>query len=180
MQNLKNKRIMIQRNSWLKDTGQEWHPQGSQAKTTAVTKEHRGSSRICQKASWWSSRRLEKHPEESQIEYFEWGAVCSIWLNNGTAIDKKNIIVNNKAWWWQCDGLGLLCCLRTRTTCYHWRKMNSAVYQMMLKENVRPSGCGLKLSRFCLMQQDNDPKHTNMSTSECFRKNKVKVLERPS
>uniref|UniRef100_A0A9J7WVN1 Uncharacterized protein n=1 Tax=Cyprinus carpio carpio TaxID=630221 RepID=A0A9J7WVN1_CYPCA len=31
--------------------------------------------------------------------------------------------------------------------------MNSAVYQKILKENVRPS-------------QDNDPKHTSKSTSE--------------
>lgn len=28
---------------------------------------------------------------------------------------------NSKAWWWQCDRLGLLCCLRTRTTCCDWR-----------------------------------------------------------
>ncbi|KAK3552426.1 hypothetical protein QTP86_011657 [Hemibagrus guttatus] len=37
--------------------------------------------------------------------------------------------------------------------------MNSAVYQKILKENVRPSVCDLKLKRTWVLQQDNDPKH---------------------
>ena len=36
--------------------------------------------------------------------------------------------------------------------------MNSALYQRILQENVRPSVCELK--RSWVMQQDNDPKHT--------------------
>ncbi|KAF7664638.1 hypothetical protein LDENG_00170880, partial [Lucifuga dentata] len=58
--------------------------------------------------------------------------------------------------------------------------MNSALYQKILKENVRPSVRDLKLKRTWVMQQDNDPKHTSKSTSEWLKKNKMKVLEWPS
>ncbi len=58
--------------------------------------------------------------------------------------------------------------------------MNSALYQKILKENVRPSVCDLKLKRTWVMQQDNDPKLTSKSTSEWLKKNKIKVLEWPS
>ncbi|KAK3540815.1 hypothetical protein QTP86_001963 [Hemibagrus guttatus] len=58
--------------------------------------------------------------------------------------------------------------------------MNSAVYQKILKENVRPSVCDLKLKRTWVLQQDNDPKHTSKSTSEWLKKNKMKALEWPS
>ncbi|KAK3511397.1 hypothetical protein QTP70_007233 [Hemibagrus guttatus] len=58
--------------------------------------------------------------------------------------------------------------------------MNSAVYQIILKENVRPSVCDLKLKRTWVLQQDNDPKHTSKSTTEWLKKNKMKTLEWPS
>ncbi len=58
--------------------------------------------------------------------------------------------------------------------------MNSALYQNILKENVQPSVCDLKLKHTWVMQQDNDPKHISKSTSECLKKNKIKVLEWPS
>ena len=38
--------------------------------------------------------------------------------------------------------------------------MNSALYQIILQENVRPSVCELKLKRSWVKQQDNDPKPT--------------------
>ncbi len=58
--------------------------------------------------------------------------------------------------------------------------MNCALYQKILKENILPSVCDLKLKHTCVMQQDNDPKHTSKSTSEWLKKNKIKVLEWPS
>ncbi len=58
--------------------------------------------------------------------------------------------------------------------------MNSALYQKILKENVRLSVCDLKLKRTWVMQQDNDPKLTSKSTSEWLKKNKIKVLEGPN
>ncbi len=58
--------------------------------------------------------------------------------------------------------------------------MNSASYQKILKENVQPSVCDLKLKHTWVLQQDNDLKHTSKSTSEWLKKNKIKVLEWPS
>ncbi len=58
--------------------------------------------------------------------------------------------------------------------------MNSAFYQKILKENVWPSVCDLKLKCTWVMQQDNDLKHTSKSTSEWLTKNKIKVLEWPN
>ncbi len=55
--------------------------------------------------------------------------------------------------------------------------MNSALYQKILKENVQPSVCDIKLKHTWVMQQDNNPKHTSKSTSEWLKKNKIKVLE---
>ncbi len=58
--------------------------------------------------------------------------------------------------------------------------MNSALYQKILKENVWPSVCDLKLKRTRVMQQDNNLKHTSKSTYEWLNENKIKVLESPS
>ncbi|CAJ0937897.1 unnamed protein product [Ranitomeya imitator] len=58
--------------------------------------------------------------------------------------------------------------------------MNSAVYQRIPKENVRPSVRDIKLKRTWVMQQDNDLKHTIKSTSEWLKNNKIKILEWPS
>ncbi|KAK3515159.1 hypothetical protein QTP70_008187 [Hemibagrus guttatus] len=58
--------------------------------------------------------------------------------------------------------------------------MNSAVYQKILKDNVRPHVSDLRLKRTWVLQQDNDPKHTSKSTSEWLKKNKMKTLEWPN
>ncbi len=57
--------------------------------------------------------------------------------------------------------------------------MNFALYQKILKENIRHS-VKLKLKHTWVMQQGNDPKLTSKSTSEWLKKNKSKVLERLS
>ncbi len=57
---------------------------------------------------------------------------------------------------------------------------NSALYQKILKKNVQPSVCDLKLKRSWVMQQENVPKHISKSTSEWLKQNKIKVLEWPS
>ncbi|KAI3376206.1 hypothetical protein L3Q82_016716, partial [Scortum barcoo] len=67
-----------------------------------------------------------------------------------------------------------------KTCCDKNGTMNSAVYQKILKEKVRPSVRDLKLKRTWVLQQDNDPKHTSKSTSEWLKKNKMKTLEWPS
>ncbi|KAF7653153.1 hypothetical protein LDENG_00086450 [Lucifuga dentata] len=55
--------------------------------------------------------------------------------------------------------------------------MNSALYQKNLKENVLSSVCDLKLKCNWVIQQDKDPKHKSMLTSEWFKRNKMKDLE---
>ncbi len=103
-----------------------------------------------------------------------------IWRKTNTAFHKKNIIPTVKhgggsVMVWGCfaaSGPGRLAIIDGI--------MNSALYQKILKENVRPSVCDLKLKCTWVIQQDNDPKHTNKSTSEWFKKNKIKVLEWPS
>ncbi len=57
--------------------------------------------------------------------------------------------------------------------------MNSALYQKILKENVRSSVCD-KLRCTWVLKQHNDPKHTSKSTSEWLKRNKIKVLEWPT
>ncbi len=42
---------------------------------------------------------------------------------------------------------------------------NSALYLKILKENLQPSVCDLRLKHTWVMQQDNDHKHTSKSTS---------------
>ncbi|CAJ0926274.1 unnamed protein product [Ranitomeya imitator] len=71
------------------------------------------------------------------------------------------------------------------STCAHSlvvakESMNSAVYQNILKENVRPSFCDLKLKRTWVMRQDNLSKIASKSKSQWFKKNKIKTLEWPS
>lgn len=118
--------------------------------------------------------------DESKIELFGTCAARYIWRKNGTAFDKKNMMPTVKhgggnVMVWGCfaaSGPGQLVVIEG--------KMNSAVYQKILKENVWTSVCALKLKRSWIMQQDNDPKHTSKSTSEWLKKNKIKVLEWPS
>ncbi|KAK3571484.1 hypothetical protein QTP86_012631 [Hemibagrus guttatus] len=103
-----------------------------------------------------------------------------VWRKSNTAFQKKNIIPTVKygggsVMVWGCfaaSGPGRLAVLNGT--------MNSAVYQKILKENVQPSVCDLKLKRTWVLQQDNDPKHTSKSTSEWLKKNKMKTLEWPS
>ncbi|KAF7670306.1 hypothetical protein LDENG_00272020 [Lucifuga dentata] len=118
--------------------------------------------------------------DETKVELFGRCASRYIWRKTNTAFQKKNIIPTVKhgggsVMVWGCfaaSGPGRLAVIDGT--------MNSALYQKILKENVRPSVRDLKLKRTWVMQQDNDPKHTSKSTSEWLKKNKMKVLEWPS
>ncbi len=117
---------------------------------------------------------------ETIVELFGRCVSCYIWHKTNTEFHKKNIIPTVKhgggsVMVWGCfaaSGTGRLAIIDGT--------MNSALYQKILKENVQPSVCDLKLKRTWVMQQDNDPKHTSKSTSEWLKKNKIKVLEWPS
>ncbi|KAK3544300.1 hypothetical protein QTP86_009137 [Hemibagrus guttatus] len=118
--------------------------------------------------------------DETKIELFGRSVSHYVWRKSKTAFQKKNIIATVKygagsVMVWGCfaaSGPGRLVVMNGT--------MNSAVYQKILKENVRPSVCDLKLKRTWVLQQDNDPKHTSKSTSEWLKKNKMKALEWPS
>ncbi|KAK3545559.1 hypothetical protein QTP70_008111 [Hemibagrus guttatus] len=118
--------------------------------------------------------------DETKIEHFGRSVSHYVWRKSNTAFQKKNIIPTVKygggsVMVWGCfaaSGPGRLAVINGT--------MNSAVYQKILKENVRTSVCDLKLKRTWVLQQDNDPKHTSKSTSEWLKKNKMKTLEWPS
>ncbi|KAK3528622.1 hypothetical protein QTP70_006032 [Hemibagrus guttatus] len=118
--------------------------------------------------------------EETKTELFGRSVSHYVWRKSNTAFQNKNITPTVKygggsVMVWGCfaaSGPGRLAVINGT--------MNSAVYQKILKENVRPSVCDLKLKRTWVLQQDNDPKHTSKSTSEWLKKNKMKTLEWPS
>uniref|UniRef100_A0A673HSL5 Tc1-like transposase DDE domain-containing protein n=1 Tax=Sinocyclocheilus rhinocerous TaxID=307959 RepID=A0A673HSL5_9TELE len=118
--------------------------------------------------------------DETKVELFGRCVSHYVWRKSNTAFQKKNIIPTVKygggsVMVWGCfaaSGPGRLAVINGT--------MNSAVYQKILKENVRPSVRDLKLKRTWVLQQDNDPKHTSKSTSEWLKKNKMKTLEWPS
>lgn len=56
--------------------------------------------------------------------------------------------------------------------------INSALHQIILKENVSSAVHDLKLKRSWVKQKDNDPKHTSKSTSDLLKRNKMNVSER--
>ncbi len=118
--------------------------------------------------------------DETKVELFGKCVSHYIWRKTNTAFHKKNIIPTVKhgggsVMVWGCfaaSGPGLLAIIDGT--------MNSALYQKILKENVRLSVCDLKLKHTWVMQQDNDPKLISKSTSEWLQKNKIKVLEWPN
>ncbi|KAK3537707.1 hypothetical protein QTP70_017821 [Hemibagrus guttatus] len=129
------------------------------------------------------SKEIQKQMRKKVIEIYQSGKRSVshyVWCKSNTAFQKKNIIPTVKygggsVMVWGCfadSGPGRLAVINGT--------MNSAVYQKILKENVRPSVCDLKLKRTWVLQQDNDPKHTSKSTSEWLKKNKMKILEWPS
>uniref|UniRef100_A0A8C4SI19 Tc1-like transposase DDE domain-containing protein n=1 Tax=Erpetoichthys calabaricus TaxID=27687 RepID=A0A8C4SI19_ERPCA len=113
--------------------------------------------------------------DETKIELFGVNARCHVWRKPGTIPTLKHGGGSIIVMVWGCfaaSGPGRLAVIDGT--------MNSTVYQKILKENVRPSVCQLKLKRSWVLQQDNDPKHTSKSTSEWLKKNKMKTLEWPS
>ncbi len=86
------------------------------------------------------------------------------YLIKRTSYQQSNMVVVVVVWW--SSGPGWLAIID--------ETMNSALYQKILKVNVWPSVCGLKLMCTWVMQQDNDPKHTSKSTSEWLKKTKLR------
>ena len=94
------------------------------------------------------------------------GIQLCVWRINTTVYEHPNIIPVGKygrgsLMIWVCfdasgpESLGII-----------EGKINSQVYQNMPQDNVRVASCHLKLSRSWVMQQDNDCKYGNKSTTE--------------
>ena len=66
-----------------------------------------------------------------------------------------------------------------RLNCIEGR-VNGAMYQENLGDNLLPSVRALKMGRGWVFQHDNDPKHTAKATKEERKKKHIKVLEWPS
>ncbi|KAK3555833.1 hypothetical protein QTP86_029038 [Hemibagrus guttatus] len=109
---------------------------------------------------------------------YKWSVSHYVWRKSNTAFQKKIIPPTVKY-----GGGSVLVCFAAsgpgRLAVINGT-MNSAVYQKILKKNVRLSVCDLRLKRTWVLQQDNDPKHSSKSTSEWLKKNKMKTLEWPS
>lgn len=118
--------------------------------------------------------------DETKVELFGRCVSRYIWRKSNTAFQKKNIIPTVKHGGGSVMVLGCFAASGPGRLAVIDGTMNSALYQKILKENVRPSVRDLKLKRIWVLQQDNDPKHTSKSTSEWLKKNKMKVLEWPS
>ncbi|KAK3551569.1 hypothetical protein QTP70_019797 [Hemibagrus guttatus] len=150
------------------EPSQEWPADQNYPKSAATT--HPGGHKRPHNNI---QRTAVKLPQLRSVSHY-------VWRKSNTAFQKKNIIPTVKygggsVMVWGCfadSGPGRLAVINGT--------MNSAVYQKILKENVRPSVCDLKLKRTWVLQQDNDPKHTSKSTSEWLKKNKIKTLEWPS
>ena len=103
-----------------------------------------------------------------------------IWRIPGTAVQEKNLVPTVKH---GGDRILLWGCFASSCTGKLFNIegiMNSQVYQEILAENVGPSVRQLGLKRSWVFQQDNDPKHTSVSTKSWMKKMKYKLLEWPS
>ncbi|KAK3558102.1 hypothetical protein QTP86_009893 [Hemibagrus guttatus] len=118
--------------------------------------------------------------DETKMELFGRSVVHYVWHKSNTTFQKKNIIPTVKYGGGSVMVWGCFAALGPGRLAVINGTMNSAVYQKILKENVRPSVCDLELKRTWVLQQDNDPKHNSKSTSEWLKKNKMKTLEWPS
>ncbi|KAG2462375.1 TC1A transposase, partial [Polypterus senegalus] len=115
--------------------------------------------------------------DETKIELFGVNARRHVWRNPGTAHHQANTIPTVKygggsIMLWGCfsaAGTGRLVRIKG--------KMTAAMYRDILHENLLQSALDLRLGRWFIFQQDNDPKHTAKISKEWLQDNSVNVLE---
>ncbi len=134
-------------------------------KKPLLTKNTKARLTFAKKISWLSTRFLGKYSMDWWGVVFGRCVSCYMWCKPNTAFPKENIIPTvtcyNSVMVWGCfaaSGSGWLAIINGT--------MNSTLHQKILKENIQPSVCDLKLKHIWVMQQENDPKHTSESTSE--------------
>ncbi len=117
--------------------------------------------------------------DETKVELFGRCVSCYIWRKTNTTFNKKNIILTVKhgggsVMVWGCfaaSGPGWLAIIDGT--------MNSALYQKILKENVRPSVCDLKLKHLGYAAGHWSQTHQQVHLWMAQEK-QMKVLEWPS
>ncbi|KAG2463651.1 TCB1 transposase, partial [Polypterus senegalus] len=118
--------------------------------------------------------------DETKIELFGVNARRYVWRKPGTAHHQANTIPTVK----HGGGSIMLCgCFSAAGTGRLVRikgKMTAAMYRDILDENLLQSALDLRLGRWFIFQQDNDPKHTAKISKEWLQDNSVNVLEWPS
>ncbi|KAG2458520.1 TC1A transposase, partial [Polypterus senegalus] len=118
--------------------------------------------------------------DETKIELFSVNARCHVWRKPGTAHHQANTIPTVKhgggsIMLWGCfstAGPGGLVRIKGM--------MTAAMYRDILDENLLQSALDLRLGRWFIFLQDNNPKHTAKISKEWLQDNSVNVLEWPS
>ncbi|KAG2469811.1 TCB1 transposase, partial [Polypterus senegalus] len=118
--------------------------------------------------------------DETKIELFGVNARHHVWRKPGTAHHQANTIPTVK------HGGGSIMLWGCFSVSGTWRlfrikgKMTAAMYRDILDENLLKSALHLRLGRWFIYQQDNDPKHTAKISKEWLQDNSLNVLEWPS
>ena len=129
---------------------------------------------------WISQKNLMMWSDETKIEPFGINLTRCVWRKRNAEYNPKNTIPTVKhgggnLMLWGCfstKGTGRLHCIKVR--------MNGAMYQDILGNNLLPSVRALKMGRGWVFQHDNDPKHMAKATKEWLKNKHIKVLEWPS
>ncbi|KAG2458003.1 TCB1 transposase, partial [Polypterus senegalus] len=114
--------------------------------------------------------------DETKIEVFGVNARRHVWRKPGTAHHQANTIPTVK----HGSGSIMLWGAGTGRLVRIKGKMTAAMYRDILDENLLQSALDLRLGRWFIFQQDNDPKHSAKISKEWLQNNSVNVLEWPS
>ena len=86
----------------------------------------------------------------------------------------------SEAWRWKPYALGCFSAKGTGRLHRIEGRMNGAMYQEILGDNLLSSVRALKIGGGWVFHHENDPKHTAKATKEWLKKKNIKVLEWPS
>ncbi|KAG2466986.1 TCB1 transposase, partial [Polypterus senegalus] len=117
--------------------------------------------------------------DETKIELFGVNARRHIWRKPGTAHHQANTIPSVKHGGGSIMLWGCFSAAETGRLVRIKGKMTAAMYRDILDENLLHSALDLRLGRWFIFQQDNDPKHTAKKSNEWFQDNSVNVLVWP-
>ena len=118
--------------------------------------------------------------DETKIELFGINSTRRVWREKKADLNPKNTIPTVKH---GGGNIMLWGCFSAKGTGRLYRiegRMNGAMYQEILGENLLPSARLLKMGRGWVFQHDNDPKITAKATKEWLKKKHIKVMEWPS